>query len=294
MISILKILIYVVCIVMIVSVFVYKSSTGLKASRNEIIGVVLGSLLTMTVVASIHSVPANHVGIRYSYIEGTSSKTLGEGMHFLVPFVDKLICIDTKVQESYITNISVQTKDAQYLKVDFDVKFKVNKTDANKVYAAYGGIDNLKSSIISNYGQKAIELVVTQYNIIEVLGDKKADVYAEVEELLKGMLEEESVTLTNLTIIDMDAGELIESAIQAEAVAKKEVETAEQNRLKAEKDAETAIIEATAEAEVNRLLNQEMSDEILSKLFIEKWDGKLPVIYGSDGNILDVSTFFSE
>lgn len=293
MISILKIVIYVVCVVIIISAFTYKSSDGIKATKQEIIGVVLGAFFMMTVTSAVHSVPANYVGIRYSYLNGTSSTTLGEGMHFLLPFVDKLICIDTKVQESYITDISVQTKDAQYLKVDFDVKFKVNKTDANKVYAAYGGIDNLKKSIISNYGQKAIELVVTQYNIIEVLGDKKAVVYAEVEELLKEMLEEESVTLTNLTIIDMDAGELIENAIQAEAVAKKEVETAEQNRLKAEKDAETAIIQATAEAEVNRLLNQEMTDEILSKLFIEKWDGKLPVIYGSDGNILDISSFFN-
>lgn len=251
-------------------------------------------------VQSFNEVPANHVGVKYSRISGTSETTLGEGVHMLIPFIEKVTLIDTKVQEEVVNDISVQTKDAQFLTVDFNVKFAVNKGNAFKVFSRYGTIDGLKSSVISNYGQKALELVITEYNIIEVLGEKKSEVYTLASEVLAEMLEDEGVTLTQLTIIDMDAGEAIEKAISDEAVAKKAVETAEQDRLKAEKEAETAIIKAEASAETriieaeamaksNELLNEELSDEILTKTFIEKWDGVMPTVYGSGDSILDIS-----
>ena len=102
----------------------------------------------------------------------------------------------------------------------------------------------------------------------------------------------------------MDAGEALEKAITDEAVAKKAVETAEQNLLKeeiiakqqsvqaqAEQDAakikaETKLIEAEADKKANELLNQSLSDEILQKEWIDKWDGKMPTYYsGSDDGL---------
>ena len=44
-------------------------------------------------------------------------------------------------------------------------------------------------------------------------------------------------------------------------------------------EAEKAIISAKAEAEANRLREQALTPAILEKMWIEKWDGKLPV-YG--------------
>ena len=60
------------------------------------------------------------------------------------------------------------------------------------------------------------------------------------------MLKSEGVELIQLTIKDMNAGDEIEKAIADEAVAKKRVETAEQNRLKAKKDAENAKAAGTS------------------------------------------------
>ena len=41
-------------------------------------------------------IPANSVGVRYSALNGTSKKTLDEGVHLIVPFVDKIYEIDMK------------------------------------------------------------------------------------------------------------------------------------------------------------------------------------------------------
>ena len=58
-----------------------------------------------------------------------------------------------------------------------NVKFRVNQKDAFKVYKRYTTLDTLKKNIISNYAQKAIGTVATQYNVIDVLGAKKNEIY---------------------------------------------------------------------------------------------------------------------
>ena len=47
-------------------------------------------------------------------------------------------------------------------------------------------------------------------------------------------------------------------------------------------------IRAEAEAEANRLLAESLTQELIEKEKIEKWDGKLPVIQGDTGTIVDL------
>lgn len=236
----------------------------------------------------ISYVPANNVGVKWSMFGGTSEKTLNEGVVIKTPF-DKIYTIPTTVQERTIKNVIVHTKDSQFLTMEINVKFSVNKENAFNVYKRYENIDNMKKNIISNYSQKAVESVVTEYNIMDVLGDKKNDIYKLTTKALKEKLEYEGVNLVELTIKNMDAGDEIEKAIKAEAVAKKEVETAEQKKLKAEKEAETKLIKAQGEAKANEVKTKALTNEVLLEKYIDKWNGKLPSVSGSDNNIIDIS-----
>ena len=149
-------------------------------------------------------------------------------------------------------------------------------------------MDNLKQNIISNYAQKSIETVVTQYNVIDVLGAQKNEVYTMATKDLQQMLKSEGVELIQLTIKDMNAGDEIEKAIADEAVAKKRVETAEQNRLKAKKDAETKVINAKAEADANKILEKQMTNKILAQQWIKKWNGEVPKVSGDNKSMINI------
>lgn len=156
------------------------------------------------------------------------------------------------------------------------------------MYKRYTTLDNLKQNIISNYAQKSIETVVTQYNVIDVLGAQKNEVYTMATKDLQQMLKSEGVELIQLTIKDMNAGDEIEKAIADEAVAKKRVETAEQNRLKAKKDAETKVINAKAEADANKILEKQMTNKILAQQWIKKWNGEVPKVSGDNKSMINI------
>lgn len=104
-------------------------------------------------------------------------------------------------------------------------------------------------------------------------------------ELCDGLEEEGNIRISREMaerIKDMNAGDKIEKAIADEAVAKKEVETAEQKKAKAQKEAETKVIKAKAEAEANKLKEKTLTKEILMQELLDKWNGELPKV--TDGN----------
>ena len=245
-------------------------------------------------------IPANSVGIVYSPFNGTKEETLTEGVHTKNLF-DKIYKISTEVQTMPIEDVTTQTKDAQYLNTDLDIKYRVDSSDAYLVFKQFRKLDTMSKNLIKPTTQRVLELITTKYNVIDILGESRSAVYSELELALTEELAQYGVEFYSISIVDMDAGEALEKAISDEAVAKKEVETAEQNLLKAQTEAkqksvqaqaeqdaakikaETKIIEAEAEKKANELLEKSLSDNILRKEWITKWDGKMPTYYSESG-----------
>lgn len=232
----------------------------MKLGIGALVVLVLAGILAIT---SIQTVPANTIGIRYNKFIGVSDTTLKEGVYLKVPFIEKIYTLDTKVQERTDEGVTVQTKDAQFVTSVVNVKYRVEPTNAFKVFKNYGTMDSLKENIIGNYAQNALNEAFSEYNVIEVLGEKRNEVVEKAKEILAEKYANEGVSLVELTIKDMDAGEAIEKAISDEAVAKKATETAIQKQEKAKADAETKKIEAQGEADANRILSESITDGII-------------------------------
>lgn len=285
-----SIILVLLAIGMVIALGIIEKENGIntfKLNKRQLLAII--PLLVALGMNCITFVSANTVGVKYSAFNGTSKETLNEGLHFKTPF-DKIYEIDTTVQERSVKDVMVQTNDAQFLTMNINVKYQVTTKDAFKVYKGYKILDTLNKNIIANYAQQALSEVCTQYNIIDILGDKRNEVIQKSSELLKEKYANEGVTFKSLTVKDMDAGDEIEKAIKDEAVAKKEVETAEQKKQKAQKEAETKLIEAQGEAEANAAKSTQLTDQILKEKIIEKWNGELSKVGGSNGTMFDISS----
>lgn len=264
-------------------------------------------------------IPANTVGVQYSPFRGIKEETLSEGIH-VKGFFDKIYKISTEVQTKTIKGVIGQTGDAQFITIDMDVKYRVDPANAFNVFRQFRTLKNVDESLIMPAVQRSVETVTTQYDVIEILGSKRNDVYVGIEKDLKERLATNGINLHSLTLLDTDAGDAIEKAIQQEAVAKKEVETAEQQRekakieaekriieaeadkqkaeveaqtqlIKAKAEAEAKVIEAEANAKAYEAMNKYLTHEVINKLWIDKWNGNLPnVMNGDKGLILDIGS----
>jgi len=242
-------------------------------------------------------VPANSIGILYApFRGGVQNSVYQEGFNVKGPF-DQMYMISTEVQTKRIENLYGQTQDAQYLTISADVKYYIDRDKAFDVFKKFKTLQNVNDALISPASQRAIENACVEYNIIEILGSKRGEVYQAIETDLQDRFSRDGITLHSITFLDTDAGDEVENAIRAEAVAKKEVETAEQRKTKAIVEAETRVIEAQAEAKEKEIVAAAISSNpvVLQLEWIKKWDGVLPLFISDDssGIMLDFSEFMN-
>lgn len=249
-----------------------------KWTKHNIAWSLIGLLwLIIILFGCFTTIGANTVGIMYNPFKGgIQNEVLGEGFKIKTPF-DKVYKISTEIQEFTFSDISVQTNDSQYVNTILQVQVRIDKDQAFEYFKKYGGKD-LKDiqNVLSNTTQKQVEKITTQYNIMEVLGDKRNNIVDETLMALKEELLKDGICVERLVFVDTNAGEAIESAIANEAVAKKNAEAAEYNKQKAELEGEAKVIEAQKEKEANDLKQKSLTNSILMEKMIEKWNGALP------------------
>lgn len=246
--------------------------------------------LIIIIFGCFTTVGANQVGIMYNAFKGgVQDEVLGEGFRTKSLF-DKVYKISTQVQEFQFENISVQTNDSQFVNTVLQLQVRIDKEKTFEYFKKYGGKSLTDiSSILSNTTQKQLEKVTTQYNIMEVLGEKRNEIVDKTLEAVKAELLYDGILVERIILVDTDAGETIETAIANEASAKKEAETAAYLKEKAQLEGEAKVIEAQKEKEANELKQKTLTQEILMEKMIEKWNGALPTTMLGE----DISSVFN-
>lgn len=264
---------------------------GFKFKKTSLLGFLW---LVFILFGCFTNIGANTVGIVYNPFKGgIQDYTLNQGYKTKSPLTT-VYKMNTEVKELTFENISVQTSDSQFVNTIIKAQVKIDSTKAFEYFSKYRdkSLEDI-SSVLSATIQKQLETVTTQYNIMDLLGAKRDEIVNQSLELIKTELEKDGVNVLRIILVDTDAGSSIETAIANEAIAKKEAETAEYKKQKAELEGEAKVIEAQKEKEANELISKTLTDELLMEKFIEKWNGTLPQVTGGN-NMLDISSILGE
>ena len=128
----------------------------------------------------------------------------------------------------------------------------------------------------------------------------RAQVGEEIKSSLEEKVSEYGIVIEKFSIVNFDFSEEFNEAIEAKQVA-------EQNLIKTKTEQEQAIViaeaeaqkkliaaqaeadaitaKAQAQADANKLLAESLNDNVVEYEKIQKWDGKLPTVTGSDALI---------
>ena len=239
--------------------------------------------LLIIIFGCFTTIGANTVGIMFNPFKGgIQDEVLGEGFKSKSP-LDKVYKISTEVQEYTFKDMTVQTSDSQWVNSIIQIQVRIDREQAFEYFEKYGGKNlNDIQSILSNTTQKQLEKVTIQYNIMEMLGEKRDEIVNRTLEEIKEELLKDGILVERIVLVDTDAGEAIEQAIEKEASAKKEAETAKYLKEKAQLEGEAKVIEAQKEKESNELKQKTLTSEILTEKMLEKWNGQLPTTVLND------------
>jgi prohibitin 2 len=244
--------------------------------------VLAGVLVLLALLNPFAVVPAGHRGVLTTFGK-PSPEVLTEGLHWRWPIAQSLHLMDVRIQKGEGTG-SAASRDLQEVKTTVALNYHIRPEDAVKVFVEVG--QAIGDRIIVPAVQESVKAVTAQYTAEELI-TKRAEVGAKIRHLLEDRLLRYGAAVDELSITNFSFSQEFEKAIEAKT-------TAEQLKLKAERDlerirveAEQKIAQARAEAEALRLQKQEVTPELIrlreienQRRAIEKWDGKLPQVAG--------------
>ena len=188
-----------------------------------------------------------------------------------------------------------ETSDAIGVYVGMNCTAMIEEVDAAKFLYRYNNtpletiIDNdIKKMVEGEFNSATGDFKSTE------LHDHKDEIIQRIRDEVIPYFKEYGITITVLGFkegISFENKE-IQDALDAKFASEQDL-VIQQNKneaaiAKAQADAEAIIIAAEAQAEANRLLSNSITDEILEKMYYEKWNGVLPSVYGAQDTLIQV------
>ena len=213
---------------------------------------------------------------------------LGEGLHVIVPTVNSVKKLSVRVQKQE-SSAEASSKDLQDVFTDVALNWHIIPDEANAIFQQIGDEKEVIARIIDPAVEEVLKAVIAKYTAEEII-TKRGEVKAAVDEFLTLRLLTYHIAVDDISLVHVHFSERFSDAVEAKQIAEQEAKRGEFLALKAVKEAEAKVNLAKGEAEVQRLLQDNLTPELLERQAIEKWDGKLPLIFGDGGkNLLDLS-----
>lgn len=255
--------------------------------------IALGALIAigaMLLFMSIGTVNAGERGVLLTF-GAVSGKVFNEGLYFKIPLVQRVVKLDIKVQKSEV-GADAASKDLQIVNSRVALNYKIDADKAADLYQKVGLA--YADRLIYPSLQESVKAATAKFTAEELI-TKRGEVREEIKLNLKEKLESHGIRIEDFNIIDFAFSTAFNRAIEDKVTAEQQA-LAARNKLEQVKfEAEQKVAEAKGRAEAIQVESEALktNDKILEMRFIEKWDGKLPIVTGGATNLLDLKSLTS-
>ena len=253
---------------------------------------VVGLILLITIIASISTVPDGYQGILYEFGVIKSTDT-GHGLIFHAPFIQRVERVDIRGQ-LVEAHASAYTSDGQVIEdVDYSLNYSYDTSRLDYIIRNIG-IQNVESRLINPNLSSIMKNVFGKFKA-EVLIQNRTECQEQMEEALREVLYSEGIIVNSFNLQDLDFEDGFEEAVRLKVEMEQKAQTAQnetvlrqeeanQRVIAAEAEAEAAKLAADAEAYAIQVIQEQLaaSPNYVELIKVQQWDGHFPQIM-SDG-----------
>lgn len=277
----------------------------METNKKYIISGIIAALLIMVCIMSVKIIPTGYTGVRMTFGQ-VNSKVVSSGLNFKIPLAEKIIKINNKQQdEKFSEKVWGETNErtAVYM-AEITVTYRINAKHSSWIVSNV--TDYKKNLIPQTLIASALKASSKTLSPDDVTNRSKIEPLAltNIQASLDEKYGKGIIDIVKVVINDMDFEDSYKEAIAQKQIAQQEYEkkqienkqtveaaeaAAKKKTIDAQADADATKIKASATAEANKKINDSISKNLNNYKMIEKWNGKLPQVSGSDGTIINFS-----
>lgn len=255
----------------------------IKRGTSTFLGVLMFVIILFGAVGTIG---AGERGVLLQF-GAVKERVFDEGLYFKIPLVQRVVTMDVKIQKDEVP-ASASSKDLQIITSKVAINYHLAPDKVNTVWQSVG--KDYNSRIIAPSIQEAVKAVTARFTAEELI-IKREDVKDQIKSNLAERLIKTHIIVDDINITSFDFSPAFNEAIEAKV-------TAEQLKLKAERDlerisieADQRVVEAEGKAKAIRTEAQALTanPQVVELRWIEKWNGETPTYWGSASPFIGIN-----
>lgn len=269
----------------------------LKIIIPAVIGLIIVGVL---ISSSVKIVDAGFRGVLLNFGAVNKDASLKEGIHFVVPFRDSVVQMETRTLK-VVEDATSASKDLQGVSTQVAVNYRLSPESVPVIYQQLGY--QFETRVVSPAIQESVKQITARFNAEELITQR---------EIVKNQIQEQIKTRLALYNIEVETVSITEFRFSEEFAKSVELKvTAQQRALQAQNDLrriqieanqteakaigeqkaniaqakgtqEANVLRAQGEAEAIKIIDTQLrsSPSYLEWLKTQKWDGQLPLVTG--------------
>lgn len=257
----------------------------------------IGILISIVIVIGaigFRQVGPGQVGVKTQFGQ-VQEGTMGPGLHWVIPFVNGVTIFDGRVQAYNFEDIEGATRDLQTAGLSGLINFHINADSADDILQTVGGPGEYAEKVLLRPANTALKEITPQYNASEVIA-KRDEIGQQALERLSTRMERYGIVIDRVSVENIALNEAFLKSVEDKQIAEQNLFKADFERQTVVKQAEgardAAITRAEGEAEANRLINESLTDNLLTWRYIDKLAENIKVMLlpseGGSDFILDL------
>ena len=282
--------------------------------KGIIVGVAVLVALTLLVPSTVTYISPGHIGIVIHRAGGgVDNVPLGPGFHTRNPLFTQIVEYPTFMQTLVLTRastegsvnndeINVNSTEGQPLSLDVSMSFELDPQKVPQLYQTFRtDISTIQHTYVKQAIRQALQEVVGEEAIADVMGPKKAEATNRARTLMEKRLSPFGLLVRQFTINELRAPQTVIEAINTKNVMQQQSLTAQNelqkstfqaqgDSIKASGRAKAIMAEASAQAKANELLARSVTPTLVQYELAKKWDGKMPMVSGGAMPMIQMPT----
>jgi prohibitin 2 len=204
-----------------------------------------------------------------------------EGFGFKQPFITHIQPLSVR-QQTRPMPAECYSSDLQQVKMDVRVLYRVPEHSVVKIFQEYAG--EPFDSLIAPRVQEALKEVAATQSAEQIV-KRREEIKNRTLELARRKIGTNFLEVVDVVLYNLALSPELEAAIETKMVQEQEAEKAKFTQLKAQIEADTAIVRAKGEAEAIQVRGQALRDnpDFIKLQILQNWNGRSPLVVGAGG-----------
>jgi prohibitin 1 len=270
---------------------------GLEMENKNLfvmLGTIAGAFIIVMMLAPFVIIGPGERGVIINLGKVNMEKILFEGFHWRLPVVTAVRKMTVQIQKSEM-DANAATKDLQTVRAKVAINWKLDPAKVNIIYQTIGNEEDVLGDIMHPAVNEVLKAACAKKTAESILVERES-LKKEVDENFKVRVEKYGIIVVDINLVNFDFSPEFNRSIEEKQIAEQNAKKAIYVAKQAEAEAQAKINQARGDAEAQRLQRATLSNVMIKKLWIDKWDGKLPkVMTGANSNfMIDLKSVDSE